>query len=534
MMSEFHGVSDSEGTVHDEGVRIHIEPYEPELVTRMTAELTRHKTVRAHLAGPDLQIAAFELLDKDAGEQSRFEAVVYDPDDCRCVRVQGTVAELGQATAHLLPHRQRPSEEDFQRAVESVVRHDQIGQLVENNGAQAYQPMPPYIDVQSPDGSTERMVMVGIRTEKGSVRHRIVGVMPDGQVVLNPEGVAHPTAADCEPPPPQACMTTGGRDQVRVRVFQGAIVLWDFILVRPRASSGTNGSGVELRFVDYRGKRVLYRAHVPILNVEYSAAGAATGCGPTYRDWQNQEYCFHANGTDPVGPGFRLCSSPPQTILESGVDGGNFAGVALWYDGNELRLVSQLAAGWYRYISDWRLRNDGSIGPRFGFAGTLNPCTCQLHTHHAYWRFDFDIITAGNNVVEEYNNPPIIGSSNWHTKRFEIRRPRDAGHQRHWRVRNKGTFQGYTILPGGHDGVADPYGVGDVWVLRYHGNEIDDGQGFTTNPALSRAGIDKFINGESVDGQDVVLWYAGHFRHDESHPDPAGHVVGPELRSVNW
>jgi Cu2+-containing amine oxidase len=76
--------------------------------------------------------------------------------------------------------------------------------------------------------------------------------------------------------------------------------------------------------------------------------------------------------------------------------------------------------------------------------------------------------------------------------------------------------------------------VGDLWVLRYHGNETDDGQGFTTNPALSRANIDKFVNGESVEGQDVVLWYVGHFMHDETHPDPAGHVVGPDLRPFNW
>jgi len=157
-----------------------------------------------------------------------------------------------------------------------------------------------------------------------------------------------------------------------------------------------------------------------------------------------------------------------------------------------------------------------------------------VHTHHAYWRLDFDIMTAGNNVVEEYNNPPIIGNSNWHTKKFEIRRSRDAGHARFWRARNKGTFRGYTIVPGGHDGTSDAYGVGDLWVLRYHGYEIDDGQGFTTNPALSRAGIDKFVNGEPVDGQDIVLWYAGHFRHDEAHPDPLGHVVGPELRPFNW
>lgn len=178
-------------------------------------------------------------------------------------------------------------------------------------------------------------------------------------------------------------------------MIQGATTLWDFTLVRPRASSGLNGSGVELRFVDYRGRRVLYRAHVPILNVQYGSGGAAVGCGPTYRDWQNAETCFQATGTDPVGPGFRVCSAPPQTILESGVDGGNFRGVALWYDGWELRLVSQLQAGWYRYISDWRLRNDGSIGPRFGFAATANPCTCNVHTHHAYWRLDFDIGTAG-------------------------------------------------------------------------------------------------------------------------------------------
>ena len=536
-MSEPGATPESGGSTPAEQIQVHVEPYEVEAEARerLHRDLVRHKAVLAHLEGQNLQVAEFTLLDKDAAEQARFEAVVCDQGDHRCVRVQGIVADVGRATATLLPYRQRPSEADYHRAVESLVRHEQIGQLVEGGAAHAYQPMPPYIDVQNPDGSTDRTVMVGIRTEEGDVRHRIVGVLSDGRVVLNPEGVPQPSTADCEPPAPQGgCSSAGGPDQVRVRVVQGALTLWDFILVRPRASSGVNGSGVELRFVDYRGQRVLYRAHVPILNVQYGDAGARAGCGPTYRDWQNQEACFHATGADPVGSGFRVCSSPPQTILESGVDGGNFAGVALWYDGHELRVVSQLSAGWYRYVSDWRLRNDGSIGPRFGFAGTLNPCTCQVHTHHAYWRLDFDILTAGNNVVEEYNNPPIIAGANWHTKKFEIRRPRDAGHQRYWRVRNRGAFRGYAIVPGGHDGTADAYGVGDLWVLRYHGNELDDGQGFTTDPALSRAGIDKFINGESVDGQDVVIWYAGHFRHDEAHPDPAGHVVGPDLRPFNW
>jgi hypothetical protein len=60
--------------------------------------------------------------------------------------------------------------------------------------------------------------------------------------------------------------------------------LWRFLAVRPVVSSGTNGSGVELRFVSFCGKRVLYRVHVPILNVKYDS----DACGP-YRDWQNEE-----------------------------------------------------------------------------------------------------------------------------------------------------------------------------------------------------------------------------------------------------
>jgi Cu2+-containing amine oxidase len=129
---------------------------------------------------------------------------------------------------------------------------------------------------------------------------------------------------------------------------------------------------------------------------------------------------------------------------------------------------------------------------------------------------------------------PIIGNSNWHTKRFEIRRPRDPAHKRRWRVRHTGTSTGYDIYPGPNDSTADAYGAGDLWVLRYHGNELDDGHGFTTNPVYSRADLDSFVNGEPVDGQDVVIWYGGHFLHDEAHPAPGGHVVGPDLVPVNW
>ena len=98
----------------------------------------------------------------------------------------------------------------------------------------------------------------------------------------------------------QSTASKGTAGQAWVTVTQGGQTLWRFLAVRPAASTGTNGSGIELRYVDYKGKRVLYRAHVPILNVKYDG----NACGP-YRDWQYQEGMIQATGID-VAPGFRL------------------------------------------------------------------------------------------------------------------------------------------------------------------------------------------------------------------------------------
>jgi Cu2+-containing amine oxidase len=50
------------------------------------------------------------------------------------------------------------------------------------------------------------------------------------------------------------------------------------------------------------------------------------------------------------------------------------------------------------------------------------------------------------------------------------------------------------------------------------------------------ANVDPFVNGESVHKQDVVVWYAGHITHDVTAEPPGvyGHIVGPDLKPVNW
>jgi Cu2+-containing amine oxidase len=290
---------------------------------------------------------------------------------------------------------------------------------------------------------------------------------------------------------------------------------------------------VELRFVDYRGKRVLYRGHVPILNVKYDN----NACGP-YLDWQFQEGMLEATGTD-VAPGFRLCPTPARTMLDTGNDSGNFLGVGIYVQGQEVVLVSEMEAGWYRYISEWRLATDGTIRPRFGFGAVTSSCVCTRHYHYPYWRMDFDIRTAGRNVIREFNDPPLYGSSKWHVKRYEIQRPRNPAHKRRWRVQNVDSGEAYDVVPGGDDGVATaspdwPFPQGDVWFTRYRAPEIDTGV-VATGPPFE-ANIGNFVSGEVIENEDVVVWYAGHATHDVAAEEPGhfGHVVGPELRPVNW
>jgi hypothetical protein len=66
-----------------------------------------------------------------------------------------------------------------------------------------------------------------------------------------------------------------------------------------------------------------------------------------------QKGIFQATGTDIVGaPGF--CdggTTPAMTELETGNDLGNFRGVDLYREASQVVLVTELEAGWYRYIT---------------------------------------------------------------------------------------------------------------------------------------------------------------------------------------
>jgi hypothetical protein len=516
---------------------------DPAALQQLGANLVEHRGLRSALQQTRHQLLSVEPLESDKKvarprAADRFRATIFDYTNNRTLLADGSLRDPDLLQISESGVQPVPSPEEFASAVAVLERDPKLGPALRQGRLKPYEPMPPLVVDDEAGGGLERVLAVGLLPSKGMRGHEIAGVNMTRRSVLRFDNRAPATAQAhnpiCGQPyagQPTAAKGTAG--MVWVIVSQGGTVLWKFLAVRPAASSGTNGSGVELRYVDYKGKRLLYRAHVPILNVQYQN----NACGP-YLDWQWQEGMIEANGAD-VGPGFRLCSAPAQTILDTGQDAGNFLGTAIYVKGQEVVLVSEMQAGWYRYVSEWRLHTNGAIRPRFGFGATSSSCVCSEHYHHAYWRLDFDLRTAESNVVREFNDPPLFGGSKWHTKRFETQRPRNPSRKRKWRVQNTTTGEAYDIVPGAGDGVATsspdwPFPQGDAWFVRYRGTEIDTGVTATGPPY--EANIGNFVNGESIEDTDVVVWYGAHATHDVSHEEPGhfGHIVGPELRRVKW
>ena len=190
-------------------------------------------------------------------------------------------------------------------------------------------------------------------------------------------------------------------------------------------------------------------------------------------------------------------------------------------------------------MSDWRLRDDGTIAPRFGFAGTRNPGTCMRHQHHVYWRLDFDIEGAGNDIVEQGGLTLLPGLPLW---RRLVRKAQAEAH-RCSPAKLAGPRQAHTaaatgIIPDRRDGTADAYGVADLWFLRYRVHRDST----TASPVVGGTPADTQMPPRPVPDRRVhrlaLTWSSGTPGTSSTtrrHPSPhQGHIVGPELRPINW
>ncbi len=302
--------------------------------------------------------------------------------------------------------------------------------------------------------------------------------------------------------------------------------VWEFCWTQAPNSSGSNGSGLEIRDVTYNGHLVLARAHTPIINVNYDPGGC--GC---YRDWALTETRFEADNV--VFPGYAEPTSPPKTVCDRGGsagDVGDFYGVAAEKLSDHLILTTQFESGWYRYTMKWIFWLDGRIDPRFSFAAVSAGCAPYSHKHNVYWRFDFDVDGAGGDRLTESRSGAITRSRSFPRPTMRRTYPGTT-----WTVDDVVTHRGYRIVPGAEtEDVADGYAVGDLWLLGQRDDELDDSS-VPGNMCAIRIGA--FLHDRPaprVYNGDLVVWYRGGAFHYASALDDC-HTVGPTLEPVgDW
>jgi hypothetical protein len=513
-------------------VTIELLPVGPDPVETETFSqaLDARPEVIAEGKGHRVRQLRFELLpDPATGDpiSSRFIAVYYDYDDNRAFSVQGDMSAPATLTLAPSPEQLPPSLDEREEARRIALADPQIAADHAAGRIELFDAMPPTIDNEA----GHRMIALGIRPTNTTETGEIAGVdLTTRQLVHLPGNRPSNSKVGgfvCNPPPyaNQGGPGRGTPGWARVRLVQSGVEIWSMLVRRPSSSGGTSGSGVELGDVRYMGKTMLSRANVPILNVLYDG----NACGP-YRDWQYEENPFTIGNTlAQLGPGIRVVDWA-KTMRETRDDTGNFTGVALYWDDvhQQAVIISELTAGWYRYMSEWRFGLDGTITPRWGFDAVQNWCTCQTHTHHAYWRLDLQL-GNGANQFEQIDD----ASAAWAPINTEGKRTRDDAAGRHWRVRDPATGDSVLIRPSGPEDAPDAYGIADAWFLAAHPNEVDDAGQPTPYPTA--AGLDAFLNNESVANQDVVLWWGGHFVHNDA--NPAGnqtHTVQLTLTPETW
>ena len=512
---------------------VSVRPWGPDqaLLDATKSMVASQPAVTQYLAGTRNRLLWLDILDGKQGQPpDRFRVTFFDYTHNRAVMATGMFNVPSSVTATVSRTQPAPSNDEFVAAVDLLAADPYFGPLLARGELKPYQPMPAVIENNTFTLQNDRIITVGLWSPKGTAQNEVAGANLSRNTVVRFPNFAPPTSmansSACGiPPAGQPTTSRGTAGQYQVQLLQNGVPIWSMIVIRPSASSGTRGSGIEIQEVYYNGKRVMKRGHVPMLNVQY----AGNACGP-YRDWQWQESeldtHFAASGGTDVAPGIRQCNVMPQTMMDNGTDTGDFAGVAYYISGTELVMKAEMEAGWYRYVHEWHFDVNGTIRPRFAFGATSSSCVCNTHTHHAYFRFDFDIDTPEKNVVWEVNGRDIMTR-----KTTEGMTPRSPTTSRRWIVENPDTGDKYLIQPNAIDGLYDTYGRGDVWWLRYHDNaELDDGHNSTGGD--TEVDLAQFVNGESIDKQDVVMWYGTHSVHIGGELDED--FVGPDIIPLKW
>lgn len=262
--------------------------------------------------------------------------------------------------------------------------------------------------------------------------------------------------------------------------------------------------------------QILYDARVADIFVPYEAGL------PRYYDLTNFNF--------PLVPATAADAGPCGRIIDGKVVHEVTSYGLMWKDdqavrhGQELVLWATLDSENYNYIMRYSFRDDGTITMRLGATSRNLPGMETMgHMHNALWRIDMDLngfagdtpyvyehveSTAAATASDTFTlfNNGIEGFLDVNPARFTELVVRDGT------TSTPGTPISYEFRPvrNGAPRHQEPFAHHDFWVTRYRGTEM-----------LYQ--LPQHVNGESVNGADLVIWHITGLRHDPRNED--GHFL---------
>ncbi len=315
--------------------------------------------------------------------------------------------------------------------------------------------------------------------------------------------------------------------------------------------------------VEKQRQLVLYQAEVSQVHVPYDDNGARYhditdyGFGERNLYPLRQEECIAGNllalQTKPI-----ICQQVQQRGLA-------FRSRNAAKPGEVMSLFSVSHVGSYNYIPKWQFFDDGSIDISMGATGSLQrfgnvdqtnrgwiitPDKIGLaHTHNFFWRLDFDLGgTKTSDYVEELNFVASTKTLELERTRLETEAARDINPEtlRSWLISGIKPSQtdgdaplAYEIQLKGEQRdtgpASEPFTQHDIYFTKTNSCE----RFASHNEGNYRCGNDlsAFVNGETIKGQDIVVWPTATFHHmprTEDMPSMDAHWSSIHLTPFNW
>ena len=207
--------------------------------------------------------------------------------------------------------------------------------------------------------------------------------------------------------------------------------------------------------------------------------------------------------------------------------------------GHDLVLRTVSKVGWYEYVTEYRLGDDGRITARLGATGDLSPNDytapaagwpvgpgehdyAASHHHNAFWRVDFNLGGQGGERVEQYDTAPTgergRRSAILNTVRTDIGTEAnlETANRRWWRVvsptssNTDGHPRSYELDLGPGDVYeARPETVPDVTFTQ--NRACEKFATFNLDPECPARSILQYVDGEAL--TDPVMWVRVGFHH---------------------